>query len=680
MRIAFFRNFAGAGVCVLLVATIAPAQNPASDSSAYSVQKLDSTQIRGLPLSRDAEVTSFLPRTWLRFGYDARVRGAIGGSDVRVDGVPVNNLSLGGSLFEMPADLLQAVTVHANGTPVSFDRPTALQYFTAPANAEWSGHARTRTDVGLPGSIGGFRGDAKFAGGIGRTRLNFALSAQSAQSTEFNNVGDVTFYDVTWVDTTITLTDSNGAPRSVAIPGFDEVDDGNLIPGTNWNQILASGRFDLLTKARTQAYATFHLSRLQQLQFPGLHVFNLQGQVADRSTSLLTSLAFDHSFSPSSRLRVRLARGRDETIHGVLTEAFAQSVRASGAGPQLGSFEFLIDDDDYAIGDDRIADFITNSFAPPFAPSRTDLRARNEFSFNPYATFSFSTSGITSTEYQLSSENRWFVAASMEHRRGQHSLTAGAEATHSPTRFISTPYLDASSIEAWVEAPTHLRAFVQDRLNVGRGIVEAGVRIDSYESGARYPETPGYAVEDEYFEAPRQTALSPRLAFAFPFERVTVRGFAGAGAHIPSFYEQFSGIHKDYFRFANASTNELFSRPVSLVKQTYFGAEGDYAITSHFTVAGSFYRAHSSNELVTRKQPFDDPLNPGSVTYLNVTSPTGELTNTAIDLMAMYRAAQRSAWFSISRINTENLHSELQSGPAGPFVTQFEGLSKATSI
>ena len=619
------------------------AQEPI-DSSAYASFAIDSGSIRRLPLVRESEVASFLPRTSLGLRYYPEVRGALISSEVRIDGVPVENATFGITRIEMPAHLLQSVQVHANGTSVLFDRPTALEYFTATGNREWGGRVRVGSDAGMPGGIGSFRGEAAAHGGFGGMRLNFALHAQSAQSTEFNNVGDVPIYVSTGVDTTISFVREPGNVQQVPVVGFEELESDRL-PGTNWNHILAGARLDLIQTPAQKLFASFSYSRLQEGQYRGFNLFNPMAQAAERFTSSFFTIGYDRALPRSSSLALRIARTSHTGVHGAL-DPNANQLDAHGAGPQFGAFNFLVDNDDFELTEDLIERIRANSQGDvtPFPETRSDLRTATEFRLNPYATFDFPTRGITTTDYAYDQETRLFGSAVWSVPVRKHAVKAGAEASIMNTEGIATRYTSIIGQEIWIEQPKLYAAFVEDLFDFGPLRVQAGLRFDVFDNGAEYPETPGYISPDgsDSFVAESQGALSPRLAIEWKRSSLAINGTAGRAASPAPLYDQYRTTHADWFRFGNALIGTVFSRPLDLVQQTYANVNGAYAATSRLELTGSFFWVESNDIPAQRMQQFEDPTNPGSFTHLRIIQSGDTYTRSGFDAGVRYGTNSRN--------------------------------------
>jgi hypothetical protein len=653
------------------------AQRDAPDSLAYSLVRLDSSQIGALPIVRSAEIPSFLPGAVIGLSYATAFRGIISTPTFRVDGVPAVNFTFDNAGIHLPTSALRSVTATLAGTSVAYAKEAALDFETVQGGASWQGFARGSTDAGMPGSIGNVRAEAGAAGPLAPSlRAVVHLSTQSAVQSEFNLYDGPNLYRVAGLDTTISYQPAPGTIRDVVVPGFGELDD-HEIPASNWNQLLGSTRVDFISGGSTELFAAGHYSRLQEREpFGGVcgacSMFNLASQRAARATSTLLTVGLNQKLGAASTLKIRFARGADELLSGVLASGWQDR----SAGLDLSAWDFLVDDDGFPIDDALIQRMITN--APegrtPFPPFRTDLLITTEFRASPYATSTgFATGGVVNGDYTYTNENRLFGSATLEGVRGRHRFLAGTEASAIDARFGTVGYISSLDMYVWKESPSILSAFVEDAFDFGDGILQVGMRTDSFDPNTQYARTPGYIVPDNMVDAKRETVFSPRVAFAVPVRRLTFRGSYGNYAHVPSLNDQFAGKNVDFFRFRNTNVNHVFSRPLDLIKVTSINLGGEFRPKRGVTISVTGFQNETNNAVNERRLAFEDPTNPGSTTFLNVTLNQGRIKTSGVDALASYETGPLAARLGIT-------HEEQKFGTSGSDVLVLGGSPDVTTV
>ncbi|HEX6559319.1 MAG TPA: hypothetical protein VF021_07645 [Longimicrobiales bacterium] len=621
----------------------APRPAASQDSTLYSTVRLDSTQIRRVPLSRSIELPSYLPGAINGASYESRLRGALLGEDVRVDGVPVRNYTAGTTLLALPAFALESLTA-IKEAGASYSDPVTLSYRVASAGTGWHGYARAASDAGLPGSIGNALGEVG-VGGAPMPSLRIALngSAQAARFTEFNNTGGALLFRPTGVDSTFDQVDINGNHFAVDVPGFEEMD-ADEVPSSNWNDLLGSLRVDFAPGTRTTLFLTGVYSQLQRLEALGgscgCLLYDPDAWRGERTRSSLFILGGEHALGERSHLSFRVSRIADQYVSGVLDQTTAKKQTERSTGLDLSAFGFRVEPADYPVTDELIT-AIQNAGpqAQGFPPSDYldyQLRTGNAYRRNPFGTNDFATYGVYSGRHTYSQESRWYGSGSWQTSLGAHSLSVGAEAIRFDTRFFAAEYMTNSNRHAWKEAPRLLSAFLADALHIGGVSGELGVRVDHYDPRTSYSRTPGYIVPDEMEKAAARTAVSPRLAVAVPLHHVTLRAAAGSAAHVLTFYDQFAGKNQDLFRFGSTNTDYVFSRRLDLAEQRYLHVGAEVQVRSNLLASLAVFGNDVSKETSMARVAFDDPTIPGSVKYLVVTGNRSERTASGVDAWARY--------------------------------------------
>jgi hypothetical protein len=203
----------------------------------------------------------------------------------------------------------------------------------------------------------------------------------------------------------------------------------------------------------------------------------------------------------------------------------------------------------------------------------------------------------------------------------QNRLKFGGDYFDIDLSAASIGYRSAAFAQIWVENPKRTSLFVQDRLDLGDIVVEGGLRYDRFDPNSNFPITPGYFDLDNpetYEKAPVRTAFSPRLGVSFPVTvNSTFRLSYGHFTQLPDLNEYYRGKNTDFFRFRNTNTNDIFTRPLDLGKTIAFEFGYRQLLAPDFVLDISAYNRDKVQDITARKLAWDDPTNPGAVTYLN---------------------------------------------------------------
>lgn len=214
--------------------------------------------------------------------------------------------------------------------------------------------------------------------------------------------------------------------------------------------------------------------------------------------------------------------------------------------------------------------------------------------------------------------------------------------------------------------PRKLGAFLQDRLDIGDLVLEAGVRWDYLDPDIEYPRTPGFVFnvpdslkagfvtfdgatgtyvplatpcngaavcKSNFIEAESKSELSPRIGASFPVTPTsTFRLSYGRFVQTPAFFTTASfasgeagvaagnlGLLQDVnFDLQNGNTNSTFARDVVMPSTRTFEFGYRQLIGEDLVVDLSAFNKKQRGALASRKLPFEDPTRPGAITFLNV--------------------------------------------------------------
>jgi hypothetical protein len=276
----------------------------------------------------------------------------------------------------------------------------------------------------------------------------------------------------------------------------------------------------------------------------------------------------------------------------------------------------------------------------------TNLRA------NPFGLRNgFFISGPANAGYQKRSEERWQVRASLDWQLGRFNrLKIGGDWMDvSLTRSDLWLYRNIPSIN--LASPVRLGAFIQNRLDVGDLVFEAGIRLDYLDPNVDYPRTPGYdganvpdslqagyirwdsrreewvpkwdepcngadTCLENYQPASVKQEWSPRLGASFPVTPTsTFRLSYGRFVQTPAFYSG-QAMLTGGLASAQAGLWEA-GRDVDLPSTNTFEFGYRQLIGQDFVVDISAFNKKQRHALSYRSLPYDDPFSPGRTIYLN---------------------------------------------------------------
>ncbi|MGH7676578.1 MAG: TonB-dependent receptor domain-containing protein, partial [Gemmatimonadales bacterium] len=347
-------------------------------------------------------------------------------------------------------------------------------------------------------------------------------------------------------------------------------------------------------------------------------------------------------------LHVNLSVGTDRLIVGALDAGSEAATRAPALGVQLGALRFTgLDVFPFPITDQTIRDIRTNSGlrgTPYFG--RNDLETGQLGRLNPYGMATgWPTHGIGTASLTLVDERRWSGKWALEWRPGTHRLAVGGDADRVELSFYeSASLIQQIGLNAFSATPKRWGLFAGDRVELGRLVIDAGIRYDHYTPGAEFPKTPGRIASVDSATAPpngRQwnpagatddTAyansvarvfdsaqgrgtLSPRVRLLYALTpRTNVRFAYGQQLEPPSFDRLLANVNSD-LSFTSIFTP--FGRDVRYGKVALVELGGRHALGRRLAVDVSVYRKNDLSPYVNRFRPFPDPAIPGDTLFIN---------------------------------------------------------------
>ncbi len=222
--------------------------------------------------------------------------------------------------------------------------------------------------------------------------------------------------------------------------------------------------------------------------------------------------------------------------------------------------------------------------------------------------------------------------------------------------------------------PVRLGAFLQDRLDIGDLVLEAGVRWDYLDPKVSLPRTPGYtfsvpdslqqgftslksdgtigfkfdgddcggvsptnptgACMTNFLETKSKSEFSPRLGASFPVTPTsTFRLSYGRFVQMPAFFTGITVFSNNpgnanaivgFLQSANndfgldANTNDRFARDMELPTTRTFEFGYRQLIGSSLVIDIAAYNKKQRGHLTYRKQQFEEPLNPGQFNNISI--------------------------------------------------------------
>lgn len=567
------------------------------------------------------------------------IRGGRSGEEaVFVDGVLVRNFNEGSSNLTIGTNTLSEVDVLTGGFSAEYGEAQSgiINYVTRSGGQRWNGTLSLQTDEIMPKEWGtGFnRAELSVGGPLFGNFSFFAAGTATGQKSNNNGIRwrDTPFYVSEGVDTVISYDPTGtGEVREVAVPEFVRYDEGGRTPYSNSDEYTLDGKLDYSYGSGSRIFLTGKMSRGQDRNnFGGgkTWLYNSHGFAGTLAKSRTAILGWTHNFVRSAEsalaLDVKVARSHDYGLSGNLDQAWDLDNRNPAFGFTFSDMEFQVDDKDFPVNEALVERFLRNEpeGRTPFPQSRTDLNSSVEFRLNPYGVLtSYPTRGVGGT-FGFAEEKQWQFRAAVDWQvNRQNRVKFGGDWFDIDLARASIGYNNQSFAQLWVEKPKRQSLFAQDRLDLGDVVVEAGLRYDRFDPNSNFPTTPGYFNLDEpesFAPAPVRTALSPRLGVSFPVTvNSTFRLSYGHFTQLPDLNEYYRGKNTDFFRFRNTNTNDIFTQPLDLGKTVAFEFGFRQLLGPDFVLDIAAYNRDKLKDISSRKLAWEDPTNPGALTYLN---------------------------------------------------------------
>jgi outer membrane receptor protein involved in Fe transport len=608
--------------------------------------------ISELPVTDVTQVVRLQPgvvATGNKNGFSIR-GGRSGEEAVYIDGVLSRNFNTGQSNITVGVNSLSEVDVLTGGFSAEYGEAQSgiINYVTRTGGSRWSGAASFQTDEIAPKewSRGLNRGELSLGGPLfGNFSFFGSAAAEGRKSAEFGSGWrNVPIYVQQGIDTVVTYSSADGSVREVAIPEFVRYDEGGRIPFSNSDVYTADGRLDFSYGSGSRVFLTGKFSRNQSRSTAGFgggiaDFYNPNGYSGQRFKSNAYILGWTHNLVRSAEsalaLDFKVARTTDRVNSGILDRDWDLNNRDPSFGFTRSDMEFVVDEDNFPVNDDLIRAIRTNDTdrAGPFGIGRNDLLNSQEFRLNPYAEFTtFNTAGLGGTFGYLE-EKQWQFRGAVDWQVNRaNRLRFGADHILIDVKNASIGYTSAFGAQAFIESPKRSSLFVQDRLDVGDMVVEAGLRYDRFDPNSEYPLFPGYFQTDTlgnpandpagnptFADAPIRSRLSPRLGVSFPVTvNSTFRLSYGHFTQVPDLNEFYSRKNANFLVHGNQNSNITFGRPLDLGRTIAFEFGFRQLLSPDFVLDISAYNRDKQSDVAARQIIVDDPTNPGVPQKLNI--------------------------------------------------------------
>jgi hypothetical protein len=399
---------------------------------------------------------------------------------------------------------------------------------------------------------------------------------------------------------------------------------------------------------------------------------NMDGNVNTRNAFTLGSyLTLSQSATQQIALDVRLSYQSDQMEEGIIDPDWYLDHQSPSFGFTWSDVRFhvdphlvrqglnLFDPGELELWAGRSGTIFQDSTA--IYPGRADdLRDRQTVTgigqnlrANPYGFYDwFPISGPANAGYQIRTEDRLQARVALDWQIGRFNrLKLGGEYMDIGLR-RSDMWLYRGIPNINVAEPKRFGAFLQDRLDVGDLVLEAGIRLDYVEPGVDYPRVPGFTGGDvpdslqanyirwdskkaewvpkwdepcngatpclsNWLPASNKTEWSPRLGASFPVTPTsTFRLSYGRFIQTPAFYG--GGAMMTGPLAASQAGLWNAGQDVQLPSTRTFEFGYRQLIGQSFVIDISAFNKKQQQALTRRDLPYEDPNTPGRIVYETV--------------------------------------------------------------
>ncbi|MDH3426810.1 MAG: carboxypeptidase regulatory-like domain-containing protein [Gemmatimonadota bacterium] len=503
---------------------------------------------------------------------------------------------------------------------------------------------------------------------------------------------------------TFSLPRSSSAPGvsdfvDVTAPTYVEFDNGRTVP-FGWSQSdLFHANLNYQLPRGSRINFSFNRNRNQNMGHSGFTSnFSFDGVDGGLGTRNSYALSWFQTISQSADQQLAFdflaAFSQDRNTNGMLDQQWWLDNMDPTFGFLTSNVKFAFDDANRTVTGfdafDPSEEFIQayRSNAVPrdsmlLFPNRIDLATTSQsltgltsnLRSNPYGmATSFNLNGAGGGGIGKSSEDRLQLRGSLDWQLGRFNrIKAGAEYFAVALDAFTLPLFSNGAPLPESADPRKIGAFLQDRLDIGDLVLEAGIRFDYLDTDAEYPIIPGFVfnVPDSLkadfvrfdgntgtyvpaFDVPcnagaptnptgvcksnfiageTKSEFSPRIGASFPVTPTsTFRLSYGRFVQTPAFFTTSSfavgetgvaqgnlGVLQDVnFDLTNGNTNSTFGRDVDMPATRTFEFGYRQLIGDDLVVDISAFNKKQKGALASRSIPFEDPNRAGATIFFNV--------------------------------------------------------------
>lgn len=499
-------------------------------------------------------------------------------------------------------------------------------------------------------------------------------------------------------------------PRSSATPGvsdfvdvtaptFAEFDNGRTVPN-GWSQSdLFHGNLNWQLPRGSRINFSFNRNRNQGMGHDGFTSnFLFDGVDGVLSTRNSYALSLFHTLKRTAdeqiSLDVLVAFSQDRNTSGMLDQQWWLDNLDPTFGFLTSNVNFAFDDVDRTVAGfdafDPSEEFINayRSNAVPrdsmmLFPGRIDLVSTSQsltglsrnLRSNPYGLRTLiPLNGAGSNGLTKSSEDRLQLRGSLDWQLGRsHRIKVGAEYFAIELDAFSLPLFTNGLPVPETADPRKVGVFLQDRLDIGDLILEAGVRYDRLDTDAEYSRTPGFVFNvpdslkagfvrfdantgdfnplfttpcggvtatnpngtclNNFLEAETKSEFSPRVGASYALSPTsTFRLSYGRFVQTPSFFTpaplqsvaagvlpgNLGVLQNANSDLQNGSSGATFARDVDMPSTRIMELGYRLLIGDDLVMDISAFNKRRSGALISQSRTFSDPTRPGATIFVDV--------------------------------------------------------------
>ena len=510
-----------------------------------SKQRMDGGFARDLPIDRVNQLLALQPGV-VAVGDDISIRGGRQDEAVTyVDGVPVSagyralvGFRTRGTTVSVGTNGLEEASVITGSASAEYGNAQSgiISLVTRSGGHTPHGSLGYETDepFGVEHGIGFNRVEASLGGPLARNLTLFVSGVLEGRKSEAVGGGalDAPVFVEAGVDTTVRL------PSALDDPATEDINEGLTADTTLVNIsrfAVARGRCDAFAGSTNEGVRSNYGLHCQGIRTPGTasSTYELQGKLSYSygggsrlALSYLASRAqgrrFDYpnmfnspalfGFGRWSRvlilnwvanlsrsaeralaLETYLSHQQDQTLTSPLTVESELQSRSSFGGFLLRPLRFRHDFDNFPITETLIHNYVNEvpgTRRTPYDledPDKGGYALVDQFRDSPYGLRGFWDAGGPDDDLQMYREGRYLGRASLDGQLDRFNrFKTGVEFTRYRIERYQSHLLFQTG-DVYIERPTRLAAYIQNRLDLGDLVLVGGLRYDRYATGAERP-------------------------------------------------------------------------------------------------------------------------------------------------------------------------------------------------